>query len=141
MDHCLQKRGWKSSPMERTASTIGPAVVVEGDVRAAEDLAILGHVAGTVVAPDHRVMIGSEATVKADILAREILVRGAAAGRLTASERIEIGATASVEGALNCPRIAMRDGAHFKGTIDTRRSDAAARVARYRIERKIAGFS
>jgi cytoskeletal protein CcmA (bactofilin family) len=43
-----------------------------------------------------------------------------------ASERIEIRDKGSVEGDLAAPRVAIADGAHFRGTIDMQQGRGAA---------------
>jgi cytoskeletal protein CcmA (bactofilin family) len=47
-------------------------------------------------------------------------------GNITASERVEIKDNGSVDGDLAAPRIAIADGAHFRGSIDMQRTGAKA---------------
>ena len=54
---------------------------------------------------------------------------------MTATGRIEIGERARVEGDLNAPAVSIAQGAFVVGKVDMRRAEAAARVAKYRIER------
>ena len=39
-------------------------------------------------------------------------------GTIQASERVSIGETGSVEGAVSAPRLVMADGAHLQGRVD-----------------------
>jgi cytoskeletal protein CcmA (bactofilin family) len=107
-------------------------IFVSADLHASEDLAIDGRFAGRISLPDHHLLIGSTASVEAKIVARSVTVFGRVAGTITASERVEVLPSASVEGHLTTPSIVLADGARFTGTIDPQATDAAMRVARYR---------
>lgn len=113
---------------------IGPSTTIRGEVTAEEDLFIDGSVEGRVQIPQHRLVVGPRARLKADVFARSVTISGHAVGRITASERIEIEASATVEGEIVAPRVTLADGAYFKGRIDPKRADAAVRVAQYRME-------
>ena len=65
-------------------------------------------------------MIGAGATVKADLTARTISVSGSVTGNLTASERVVLQPTASVDGDITTPRLMMAEGAVVKGKVDSR---------------------
>ena len=99
-------------------AVIGRSIQINGDVKGDEDLLIEGDVSGTVELKNHSVTIGAEGKVKANIYARVINVEGATEGDLYASERISIRASANLRGNLVAPRVALEDGARFKGSID-----------------------
>jgi cytoskeletal protein CcmA (bactofilin family) len=67
-------------------------------------------------------MIGSGAAVKADLIAKTITVSGAVTGNVTASERVVLQPSASVDGDITTPRLTMADGAVVKGKVDARGS-------------------
>ena len=109
-----------SSPDERRGSAwIGQGVIVEGRITSAQDLRIDGKVEGTVGVGNHGLIIGASAAVKADLVARTILISGAVIGNVTATERLDVQATASVEGDLTAPRLVMMEGALVKGRVET----------------------
>ena len=56
--------------------------------------------------------------VKAELSAKSVVVLGKVNGRIQASERVSIGETGSVEGALSAPRLVMADGAQLQGRVD-----------------------
>jgi cytoskeletal protein CcmA (bactofilin family) len=122
--------------MPDTVTTIAKTVSIRGDVSATEHLVIDGRVEGTISLQAHALSIGEHATIKADVLARSITIFGRVSGNLVATEMIDMRESARVEGVLACPRVAMTEGAWFNGTIDPKRADAAARVARYRADRR-----
>jgi len=105
---------------------IGKSVLIRGDVISAEDLAIDGHVEGYVDVRDHSLTIGVDAAVKADVIARTVTIRGAVTGNVTASDKIHIRETGSVDGDISVPRFAMVDGAALCGSLNTGRPTAPA---------------
>ena len=94
-----------------------------------------GQVEGKITLPEHRLVVASTAKLKADVFAREIAVSGEANGTLTASERVEIQAGATVVGRIVSPRVVLVDGARFNGRVEPHKADAAVRVAQYRMAR------
>lgn len=114
---------------------IGPRLVVTGEVSCDDDLTIEGTVQGFVSARDGTVTIETPARVEADVRAARVLVHGDVRGAISASERIELGASSTVEGSLSAGLIAMVEGAQFNGTIDMNRRTIAAKVAEYRAAR------
>lgn len=109
----------------RTTAWIGQGVIVEGRISSAQDLRIDGRVEGTIEVGDHAVIVGASASVKANLTARTILISGAVIGDVTATERIDLHATGSVEGAIIAPRLVMIDGAIVNGTIEAGGNRAA----------------
>ena len=98
--------------------TIGSSVVIKGEVSAREDLTVAGRIDGKIEVRDHVVRIGREAQVVAEISARAVLVEGTVKGNITATERIELLEHGSVDGDIAAPKIAMAEGAEFRGKID-----------------------
>jgi cytoskeletal protein CcmA (bactofilin family) len=114
-----------SSEERRGSAWIGQGVVVEGKITSAQDLRIDGKVQGTIEVGNHGLIIGASAAVKADLAARTILICGAVIGNVTAAERLDVQATASVEGDLTAPRLVMIDGALVRGRVETRGARAS----------------
>jgi cytoskeletal protein CcmA (bactofilin family) len=75
-------------------------------------------VEGSISAPAHRVTIGKEGTVKADIAAREVVIMGDVCGKLHSDERVEIRSEGSLLGDLATKRLCVEEGAVLQGTID-----------------------
>lgn len=99
-------------------ATIGPSIVIRGEVTGDEDLLIQGQVDGSVSLGLHSVTIGNGGRVKAGITGRVITVEGAVEGDLSAEEQIVLRGTARVKGDLNAPRVILEDGATFRGLVD-----------------------
>lgn len=100
------------------AATIGPSIVVKGELSGDEDLFIHGQVDGSVALGLHAVTVGNVGRVKANITGRVITIEGAVEGNLRAQEQIILRGSAKVQGDLKAPRIVLEDGATFRGLID-----------------------
>ena len=110
----------------RVVSWVGKAVVFKGELFSSEDMRIEGRVEGTIDVRDHDLIVGPNATINADVVAKTISVRGTVTGTLTASDRIEIRETATIAGDITAPRLAIIEGATVEGHIHTVPRKAAA---------------
>ena len=115
---------------------IGQSVVMTGELTAKEDLTIEGRVDGKVELENNVLTIGQNGTLKAQVLAKTVVVMGQVVGDITATESINIRETATVEGALVAPRIAIAEGASFQGMIDMRSSTPAGAPVEKKSTRK-----
>jgi cytoskeletal protein CcmA (bactofilin family) len=114
----------RSSPETQTAerreaSWIGKTLFVRGDVVSSGDLIIDGTFEGTIEVGDHALTIGPGAEVKADLVAKVITIHGAVVGNVTARERLDLKANASVDGNVRAPRFLMADGAVLRGSAES----------------------
>lgn len=119
-------------------TTIGRHLVINGEVSSDDDLTIEGSVHGYVSVREATLTIAAPARVQADVRAARVLVHGVVRGAISASERIELGPSSSVEGSLSAGQIAIAEGAQFNGYIDMSHRTIAARVADYRAGRAAA---
>jgi cytoskeletal protein CcmA (bactofilin family) len=114
---------------------IGPAVSIVGDVECDDDdLLVDGHVRGRVRSRTIAIVIGRQGRIQGDIRGRQVVVHGRVDGSIWASERIELGATAVVQGSLSANRIVIPDGAIVNGRVDMDQRTIAAAVARFKAE-------
>ena len=102
----------------RTPSCLGPGIQIKGEITSDEDLRLEGKVEGPISLGGNRLTVGGSAHVRADIVAREVSVAGEVTGNVTARERIEIKKGGSIMGDLSTARLAIEDGAFFKGSIE-----------------------
>ena len=116
-------------------TTIGPHLVIDGTLSHGEDLTIEGRVTGFVSVPEATLTIEASAHVDADVRAARVVIRGDCRGAIAASEWIQLGPTATVEGSLSAEQVVIAEGAHFNGSVDMNRRTIAARVAEYRAGR------
>jgi cytoskeletal protein CcmA (bactofilin family) len=111
--------------MEKDIVNIGKSVVIKGELNGSEDLTIEGHVEGTIQLREHVLTIGPNGRIKAQVFCKSVIVLGEVNGNITASDKVDIRDNGSVEGDLISPRIAIAEGAHFKGSIDMQRKGGA----------------
>jgi cytoskeletal protein CcmA (bactofilin family) len=102
----------------RDVVNIGKSVVIKGELNGSEDLTIEGHVEGKIELREHVLTIGPNGKIKAELYAKAIVVLGEVIGNVTASEKIDIRENGSVEGDITAPRVAIAEGAHFRGSVD-----------------------
>lgn len=112
-------------------ATIPALLQIVGELHSDEDLSIEGVVRGEIHAPVATLTIGTQARIDADIRAKRIHIHGTVCGAVSASERIEIAASASVSGSLSADQVVIHEGASVNGHIDMNRRTIAARVARH----------
>jgi cytoskeletal protein CcmA (bactofilin family) len=105
-------------PIEQ--ATIGRTLVIKGEISGAEALYIDGRIEGKISLPDHRVTVGRNGTVQANITAREVVVMGKVNGNIECSDRVDIRSEGSVTGDVSTIRIIVEDGAVLKGGIQVR---------------------
>ena len=117
-------------------TSLGRTLVVKGELTASEHLIIEGTFEGHVAVPEHGVAVGRHATVSAEIMAKTVTVLGHAIGTLTASDKVEIRETGSVEGRITATRVAIAEGAFFEGSIDPTRIVEALAVGRHRMKQR-----
>jgi cytoskeletal protein CcmA (bactofilin family) len=118
----------ESVKQENAIVNIGKSVVIKGELSGSEDLTIEGQVEGKIELRQNILTIGPNAKIKAQVQARAVIVEGQVQGNIATSERIEIKDKGSVEGDLSSPRVAIADGAHFRGSIDMQQAKAGERV-------------
>ena len=111
---------------EKAVVNIGKSVIIKGELSGSEDLTIEGQVEGKIELRQNVLTIGPNAKIKAQVAAKTIVVEGTVQGNVMATERIEIRDKGSVEGDLASPRVAIADGAHFRGSIDMQQGRGAA---------------
>jgi cytoskeletal protein CcmA (bactofilin family) len=107
--------------MEGDVVNIGKSVVIKGERNGSEDLTVEGHVDGKIELRDHVLTIGPNGKIKAQVFAKAVIVLGEVNGNVTASEKVDIRDGGSVDGDIVSPRVAIAEGAHFRGSVDMQR--------------------
>jgi len=102
------------------ASRLGPSVVIQGELSAAEDLFIQGQVKGKIDFPHSDILIDEQGRVEAEIHVRNIIIRGEVHGNIAASGKITIEKSGRMRGDIAASVISIEDGAQFRGSIKIR---------------------
>jgi cytoskeletal protein CcmA (bactofilin family) len=109
---------------------IGKSVVIKGELSGSEDLTIEGHVEGRIELRENVLTIGPNGKIRAEVFAKSVVVLGEVVGNVTASEKVDIRDAGSVDGDIISPRVAIAEGAHFRGSVDMQRAGAKAAPAK-----------
>jgi cytoskeletal protein CcmA (bactofilin family) len=107
---------------ERTTVNIGKSVVIKGELNGSEDLTIEGQVDGKIELRQNVLTIGPNGRIKAQVFAKSVIILGEVTGNVTATEKVDIRDNGSVDGDIAAPRVAIAEGAHFRGSIDMQRT-------------------
>jgi cytoskeletal protein CcmA (bactofilin family) len=99
-------------------ATLGPSIVIKGDLTGEEDLMIEGRVEGEIRLTKNSVTVGRNGRVKADIYGKRVQVEGEVRGNLHGETEVIIRASGRVQGNLISPRVTLENGSKFKGSID-----------------------
>jgi cytoskeletal protein CcmA (bactofilin family) len=103
--------------MADVETIIGATITISGELDSKEDVAVMGKIKGKIETSAD-LFVEEGGVVEAEIDTRNIDVRGAVIGNVTASDRFEIHAGGSVEGDVRAPRVILADGAKYKGYIE-----------------------
>jgi cytoskeletal protein CcmA (bactofilin family) len=115
--------------LERAAVNIGKSVVIKGELNGSEDLTIEGQVEGKIELRQNVLTIGPNARIKAQVFAKAVIILGEVTGNVSATEKVDIRDNGSVDGDIAAPRVAIAEGAHFRGSIDMQRTGDKGKAA------------
>jgi cytoskeletal protein CcmA (bactofilin family) len=104
-------------PAQAGGTYIGANIVIEGTITGTEQMVIEGTVRG-VVNLQADVLIGTKARIEAKVHARNVTVEGRLTGDVSADDRVELVASATVDGNIKAPKIIVAEGAKFRGSVD-----------------------
>ena len=120
--------------MEKTTVNIGKSVVIKGELNGSEDLTIEGQVDGKIELRQNVLTIGPNGRIKAQVFAKSVVILGEVTGNVTATEKVDIRDNGSVDGDIAAPRVAIAEGAHFRGSIDMQKT--GGKPAEHKAENK-----
>jgi cytoskeletal protein CcmA (bactofilin family) len=103
---------------------IGKSVVIKGELNGSEDLTIEGQVEGKIELRQNVLTIGANGRIKAQVFAKSVIILGEVIGNVTATEKVDIRDNGAVDGDIAAPRVAIAEGAHFRGSIDMQKPNA-----------------
>jgi cytoskeletal protein CcmA (bactofilin family) len=118
--------GMESSAAE---AILGKSVVVNGHLLSGEDLTVDGEVEGTIDMIEHRLTIAANGSVRANVKARDIEVRGYIEGKIEAANKVYIRKGGKFVGDIHSAGIVIDEGGHIRGSIDLSRHPAQSHSA------------
>jgi len=104
----------RSSSPQATRNVLSSDVEIKGSVKFTNDLVIDGKIEGQI-SSEGNLTIGENARIKAEISTATIIVYGKVHGNLTATDRIELKASAEVVGDIKAKVLSIEAGAIFVG--------------------------
>jgi cytoskeletal protein CcmA (bactofilin family) len=103
------------------AACISQGIRIKGEITGSEDLFVDGPIEGKLNLANGSLTIGPNGSVKADVVAREVIVRGRLEGKIAGRERVQLWSTGQVLGEIQTQRLAIEDGAVLRGKVETGR--------------------
>ena len=101
------------------AACISQGIKIKGEVTGTEDLFVDGFVEGKLnLTANSCLTVGPNGNVKADLSAREIIVRGVVEGKVIARDKLQIWSTGQITGEVQTDRLAIEDGALLRGKVE-----------------------
>jgi cytoskeletal protein CcmA (bactofilin family) len=106
-----------TSPAQPGGTFIGANITIEGTVSGSERMVVEGTVRGKIdLSAD--LLVGTKARIEATVHARNVTVEGKLTGDVSADDRVELVASATVDGNIKAPKIIVAEGAKFRGSVD-----------------------
>lgn len=97
---------------------IGKSVRIRGELAASEDLFMDGTLEGSVLLANHRLTVGPNAQIDADLTVGDLIVFGLVNGNVQATGRIELRQSAVVNGDIVAARLSVEENASIKGRVE-----------------------
>jgi cytoskeletal protein CcmA (bactofilin family) len=114
----------------RATACVSQGIKIKGEMTGTEDLFIDGQFEGKLDLGNASLTIGPNGNVKADVTAREVIVRGRVDGKVTGRERIQIWKTGHISGDVTSERIAIEEGGIIRGKVEAGKVPVKASEAR-----------
>ncbi len=102
----------------KASACVTQGIRIKGEVTGSEDLFLDGPFEGKVNLSNGSLTVGPNGEVKADIFAREVIVRGRVDGKIVGREKIQLWSTGNVAGDLQTERLMIEDGAVLRGRVE-----------------------
>jgi cytoskeletal protein CcmA (bactofilin family) len=112
----------------RSDASISQGIRIKGEVTGSEDLFVDGLVDGKLSLTNGSLTIGPNGQVKADVAAREVIVRGKVEGRVSGRDKVALLSTGQVNGEVQTDRLVIEDGAMLRGKVEAGKQPKGAEV-------------
>ena len=130
-DATTPPNGKIGSPRLRENGAIGPGVTINGLIQSDEPLSVNGELAGTLLLPNHRLTVGPNGKIRADVQAREVEVFGVIEGSVRA-DKVIVRKNARLVGDIYTVTLVIEEGAFFEGSCTKARGADTGRQERVR---------
>ena len=104
------------------STVIGKSVKIRGDLSGSENLVMDGELQGTIHLPGGSLTLGTSSRVRADIVAKDVVVYGRLEGDIRATGHVSLRASAMVQGNIFAGGLSIEENAAFRGKVDPSRA-------------------
>lgn len=116
---------------------VGGGTVVTGEANFKAMMRVDGHLSGRVSSTSGTLIVGANGKVDANIEVAVAVIHGTINGDIIATQRLELGRAAKVNGNIQTPSLIIEQGAVFEGTCKMVQMTAAADKAKKREEQPL----
>jgi cytoskeletal protein CcmA (bactofilin family) len=102
----------------KAPACISQGIRIKGEVTGSEDIFIDGNIEGKLEFGNASLTVGPNGRVKADISAREVIVRGKVDGKVIGRDKVQLWNTGQVAGEVQTERLAIEEGAVLRGKVE-----------------------
>lgn len=103
-------------PTDASVSVIASGMRVVGDVESNGVIKIEGFIEGSVRGA-RQLLLGKTGIIHGDIYATDVIIGGRVIGSVTATERVEIQGSSSIEGDIHTKSIVVHEGGMLNGAV------------------------
>lgn len=109
---------------------VGGGTVVTGEATFKAMMRVDGHMTGKVTSSSGTLIVGANGKVDANIEVAIAMIHGTINGDIIATQRLELGRAAKVNGNISTPSLVIEQGAVFEGTCKMLQASEKARKER-----------
>jgi cytoskeletal protein CcmA (bactofilin family) len=114
----------------RAAASISQGIKIKGELTGSEDLYVDGAVDGKLNLTNGSLTIGPNGLVKADVTAREVIVRGKIEGKVIGRDKVQLWSTGQVAGEVQTERLSVEEGAVLRGNVEAGKQSTRVRESK-----------
>ena len=130
---CLECGARKRNPVVTIQSYVGSNTKIKGSFECPDDFLIEGSMEGNLRS-NGTIVVGKDAVVRGDVVAREVAISGNLTGTIRCSERLEIFNSARIVGTVQAPIIKIEPGARLNARVIMSQSPAEQQLISHSTE-------
>jgi cytoskeletal protein CcmA (bactofilin family) len=115
---------------------VGSGTLVTGEANFKAMMRVDGHLSGRVSSSSGTLIVGANGKVDANIEVAVAIIHGTINGDIVATQRLELGRAAKVNGNIQTPSLIIEQGAVFEGSCKMVQMSAAKEKAQKKVDEK-----
>src|SRR5262249_19121998 len=113
---------------------VGSGTLVTGEANFKAMMRVDGHLSGRVSSSSGTLIVGANGKVDANIEVAVAIIHGTINGDIVATQRLELGRAAKVNGNIQTPSLIIEQGAMFEGSCKMVQMNAAKEKAQKKVD-------